>query len=39
MSRGGDDGDSSWGLGADEESEREAWLAQLDLDALHVSTA
>ena len=39
MSRGVDDGGSSWGLGVDEESEREAWLTQLDLDALHVSTA
>ena len=28
--------DASWKLAYDEESEREAWLAQLDLDALNV---
>ncbi len=33
----GDGEDASWRLGIDEESEREAWLAQLELDSIHVS--
>ena len=33
----GDCEDASWRLGIDEESEREAWLAQLELDSIHVS--
>ena len=33
----GDGEDASWRLGIDDESEREAWLAQLELDSIHVS--
>ena len=33
----GDGEDASWRLGIDEESEREARLAQLELDSIHVS--
>ena len=31
--------DLSWRLAFDEESEREAWLAQLELDSIHVRLA
>ena len=33
----GDGEDADARLGVDEESERDAWLAQLELDSIHVS--